>query len=104
MNAALIPFRGAALIGAAALAFIATPAAAQDSGGGGSVVMVGLGPQVYPKYLGSDEYALYPYIIGGFRREGSPLDFSAPGCPSLIDLCTVNEPREIRALHDDPRV
>jgi outer membrane protein len=79
MNAALIPFRGAALLGAAALSLTAAPAAAQDSGGGGTVVMVGLGPQVYPKYLGSDEYALYPYIIGGFRREGSPLDFSAPG-------------------------
>jgi len=79
MKAALIPFRGAALLGAVALTVFSAPAAAQDDGGGGSVVMVGLGPQVYPKFVGSDEYALFPYIIGGFRRAGAPLDFSAPG-------------------------
>ena len=79
MNAALIPFRGAALLGAAVLSLIAAPAAAQNSGGGGTTVMVGLGPQIAPKYVGSDEYALFPYVIGSFRREGSPLSFSAPG-------------------------
>ncbi len=79
MNAAHIPFRGAALLGAAALSLLAVPAAAQDSGGGGTTVMVGVGPQMYPKYVGSDDYSLFPYWIGSFRREGSPLNFSAPG-------------------------
>jgi outer membrane protein len=78
MNAAPIPFRKAALLGAAALFLLATPAAAQDEGGG-TTVMAGIGGQAYPKFLGSDEYSVYPYWIVGFRRAGSPLDFDAPG-------------------------
>ncbi|TMJ18344.1 MAG: MipA/OmpV family protein [Alphaproteobacteria bacterium] len=78
MNAALIPFRGAALLGAAALSLLPAPAAAQDSGRG-TTVMAGVGAQAYPKFVGADDYGIFPYFIGSFRREGSPLNFSAPG-------------------------
>ncbi|HYJ51859.1 MAG TPA: MipA/OmpV family protein [Allosphingosinicella sp.] len=65
-------------MGAAALSLLAVPAAAQNSGGG-TTVMAGIGAQAYPKYVGSDEYGIFPYFIGSFRRAGSPLNFSAPG-------------------------
>ena len=72
-------FRPAALIGAAALAFLATPAAAQDGDGErGWIVTVGGGAQFVPKYPGSDEVGLAPMVIGRLRREGSPLPIGAP--------------------------
>jgi len=69
--------RFAALTGAAFIAFAAAPALAQD--GEGTTVMLGGGAQVYPKYPGADSYGISPYFIGGFRREGTPIPFSAPG-------------------------
>jgi outer membrane protein len=70
------PFRLAALTGAAALAFLAAPAAAQD--GGGYTITAGAGAQIYPKYPGADSYGINPLPIFGFRRQGSPMPFQAP--------------------------
>ena len=70
--------RPAALIGAAALLFLATaPASAQDTGGG-HILTLGGGAQTYPKYPGSDSYGPNFLPIFGFRREGTPMPFEAP--------------------------
>jgi outer membrane protein len=67
-----LPLRPAALIGAAAIAFFAaTPAAAQR------VVTLGIGPQIYPDYPGSDSYSIGPFPFGGLRRPGQPIMFSS---------------------------
>ena len=79
MTRALLP-RLAVLIAAAAVAFSATPAAAQDdeSDDRDWIVTIGAGAGVSPKYPGADSYGLGPIAIFGFRREGSPLPFEAP--------------------------
>jgi len=69
-----VPLRLAAL---ATLALLAAPASAQDEGGGYTITL-GAGAQTYPKYPGADSYGINPLPIFGFRREGSPLTFSAP--------------------------
>lgn len=67
------------MLGAAAFALLATPAAAQDDDGErGWLVTLGGGAQVIPKYPGSDEVGIAPMVIGGLRREGSPLPIDAP--------------------------
>jgi outer membrane protein len=62
---------------AALAAAAATPAMAQEESGG-HIVTIGAGPQIYPKYPGADSYGLYPMFIGGLRRPGQPMPFSAP--------------------------
>lgn len=64
--------------GAAVLALLAAPAAAQDEGGGGHTITVGAGAQTYPKYPGADSYGINPLPIFGFRRQGTPMPFEAP--------------------------
>ncbi|HKR24733.1 MAG TPA: MipA/OmpV family protein, partial [Allosphingosinicella sp.] len=72
------PLRTAALIGAAATAFLAAaPASAQDEGGGYTITL-GVGAQTYPKFPGADSYGINPLPIFGFRREGTPMPFEAP--------------------------
>ena len=62
---------------AAALAFFAaSPATAQESGGG-HIVTVGLGAQALPQYPGADSYGIRPLVLFGFRREGAPMPFSS---------------------------
>jgi outer membrane protein len=58
-------------------AAVAMPAVAQEESGG-HLVTIGAGPQIYPKYPGADSYGLYPMLIGGLRRPGEPMPFSAP--------------------------
>ena len=72
------PLRLAALAGAAALAFAAMPAAAQDGEGRGWLVTIGAGPQVFPKYPGAEDYGVYPMPIFGLRRPGDPLPVASP--------------------------
>jgi len=72
------PLRLAALAGATVLPLLlAAPASAQESGGGGWPVTLGLGAQTFPKFPGSDSYGINPYPIFGLRREGRPLSYSA---------------------------
>ena len=72
--------RSAALTGAAFLALIATPAAAQDDGSEDRdwIVSIGAGARVGPKYPGADNYGIGPLPIFGLRREGAPLPVEAP--------------------------
>lgn len=73
------PFRIAALTGAAAFSlFETTAASAQDSGGRGWLVTIGVGPQTYPKYPGAEDNGLYPMPSFGLRRPGDPLPVTAP--------------------------
>jgi outer membrane protein len=73
-NRLLAPVRVAALTGAAAASFlIASPASAQDADGGGWLITVGAGPQVGPKFPGSDSYGISPMPIFGLRRPGDPI-------------------------------
>ena len=67
----------AAALAAAFFGLAAAPVSAQDAGSG-HIVTIGAGPQVYPKYPGADSYGLYPMFIGGIRRPGQPMPFSAP--------------------------
>jgi outer membrane protein len=77
MNIDIDGLKLAAAIGAAtSTLLIASPANAQD-GGGGHTVTVGMGAQSFAKYPGSDSYSLYPMPIFGFRREGAPMPFQA---------------------------
>jgi len=77
MTSTSIPFRPAALIGAALLFIAAAPASAQD-GGGGHTITLGGGAQTYPKFPGADSYGINVLPIFGFRREGAPMPFEAP--------------------------
>lgn len=54
---------------------LAYPAAAQDSG---KQTRIGLGPQVYPSYPGSDEYDFGPFIEFSSRGPGEVFEFEAP--------------------------
>jgi outer membrane protein len=66
---------------AAAGAFAATPALAQDEDGGDDdrlIISVGGGVQFTPAFPGSDELKLQPLFTGGRRREGEPLPGRAP--------------------------
>jgi outer membrane protein len=77
MTKLIAPLHQAAFAGIAALALLATPASAQD-GGGGHTITIGAGAQTYPKYPGADSYGINPLPIFGFRREGTPMPFQAP--------------------------
>lgn len=78
MTKTIPSLRTAALIGAAATAFLAAaPASAQDEGGGYTITL-GVGAQTYPKFPGADSYGINPLPIFGWRREGSPMPFEAP--------------------------
>jgi len=74
------PFRFAALVGGAAIALSAAPAAAQDeeSGERDWIVSLGAGARISPKYPGADNYGFSPMPIFGLRREGDPLPVEAP--------------------------
>lgn len=67
----------AAVIGAATSTLLAAPASAQDSGGGGRTVTIGMGAQIHPKFPGADNYSIFPMPIFGLRREGTPIPYSA---------------------------
>jgi len=67
-----LPLRPAALIGAAALAFLAaTPAGAQRT------LTLGLGAQTYPQYPGGDAYGVSPFPIFDLRRPDQPITFES---------------------------
>jgi outer membrane protein len=72
------PLRLAALAGAAALAFAATPAAAQDGESRGWLVTIGGGPQISPKFPGADTYGITPMPVFGLRRPGDPIPVESP--------------------------
>ncbi len=65
---------------AAALAAVgiltATPSAAKPRGE--RVIGIGAGPQVTPKFIGSDELGLFPMPLFDLRREGELPRFEAP--------------------------
>ncbi len=65
---------GAAML----LVALAVPAAAQDAPKEPRRIRAGVGPQVVPRYPGSDEYALRPLISVALSRGDRPFDFSAP--------------------------
>lgn len=66
-------------LGAAVLiASLAVPAMAQDAPKEPRRVRAGVGPQVVPRYPGSDEYALRPLISVALSRGDTPFAFSAP--------------------------
>jgi outer membrane scaffolding protein for murein synthesis (MipA/OmpV family) len=79
-TAPISALRLAALTGAAflTLTIAASPASAQDGGGGGRTVTVGGGVQTYPKFPGSDSYGINFLPIIGLRREGTPMPFEGP--------------------------
>lgn len=77
MTKTISALRTAALAGTASFAFAAAPALAQDEGGGGRTITIGIGAQSFAKYPGSDSYSLYPMPIFGFRRQGAPMPFTA---------------------------
>lgn len=72
--------RSAALIGAAAIAFSAAPAAAQDDSTEGRdwIVSVGPGVRVGPEYPGADSYGFAFMPVFDLRREGEPMPVEAP--------------------------
>lgn len=65
---------GAAML----LASLAAPVAAQDAPKEPRRVRAGAGPQVVPRYPGSDEYAVRPLISVALSRGDTPFAFSAP--------------------------
>jgi len=76
MNMTAHRLKLAAAIGAASLTLLAAgPASAQDEGGGGRTVTIGLGAQILNKYPGADTYSVFPMPIFGLRRRGAPLPF-----------------------------
>ena len=66
--------RMAGFAGAASIALLAAPAAAQERSGGYTVT-AGVGAQVLTKYPGDNAYSVYPMPIFGLRREGAPMPF-----------------------------
>lgn len=65
-----------ALSATAMLALAAAPAAAQARGE--RIVAIGAGPQIAPKFIGSDELRLFPMPLIDIRREGDPLRLETP--------------------------
>ena len=83
-------FRRAALIAGAMTVGLAAPAFAQDDvdGDDGGRTRVGLGPNFYPSYPGSDEHDIGPLIEFESADDGELFDFGAPDDSfgfSLID-------------------
>src|SRR5205085_1248678 len=67
-----LTLRAAALLGAAAFAFLLpTPAAAQRT------VTLGIGAQTYPQYPGADSYGIAPLPIFALRRPNDPIAFGS---------------------------
>ena len=62
------------------------PAAAQDEPSG-KVTRIGLGPQVYPSYPGSDEYDFGPLVEVSRKNAGETFEFEAPD--ESFDLAVV---------------
>ena len=87
------PFRRAALAAAAAIACLAAPAFGQDEIGDLDLdaparTRVGLGPNIYPSFPGSDAYDIGPLIEFERARAGEVFGFEAPDDSfglSLID-------------------
>ncbi len=74
----LAPLRALVFAGASASFLLATPATAQDGGGGDRIVSLGGGVQLKPKYPGADDLGLRPLPFIDIRREGDPLTFESP--------------------------
>jgi outer membrane protein len=87
------PLRRIVLVAGAAIACLAAPAFAQDDGAnvdGGEPVRtrVGIGPNIYPSFPGSDSYDIGPLIEFERARGDELFDFEAPDDSfgfSLID-------------------
>jgi MipA family protein len=74
-----MPFRRAALAAGVAALALAAPAFAQDDGeGSGHRTRVGIGPQAYPSYPGSDDIDFGPFLEFERARDGEQFKFSAP--------------------------
>ncbi|MDQ3482096.1 MAG: MipA/OmpV family protein [Pseudomonadota bacterium] len=71
----MLRFAAAALVAASAV-LSAAPAFAQDSND--YRVRVGLGVQIAPEYLGSDDHEFGPAFDFSLARGGDPFDFEAP--------------------------
>ena len=61
----------------ATLLSLAAPVSAQDEPSG-KVTRIGLGPQVYPSYPGSDEYDFGPLVEFSRKNAGETFEFEAP--------------------------
>jgi MipA family protein len=73
------PFRTAVLAGAATFCLLtAARADAQDGEGGGTIVSLGGGIQLNPKFPGADDLGIAPMPYFDFRDAGDPLSFEAP--------------------------
>src|SRR5687768_10181486 len=85
------PFRRAVLTTGLLAMGLSVPALAQDDAepdDAGARTRVGLGPQIYPSYPGSDEYDFGPMTEFERAKGGEPFDFEAPDDSmgfSLID-------------------
>ena len=74
---------------AAAACAIAPPAAAQDSEADqGKVTRIGIGPQVYPSYPGSDEFQFGPFIE--FSRKNPAETFEFEAADQSFDIALIN--------------
>ncbi len=82
-------FRCVALVaGPLALAFSVPGLAQDDDEGGSRRTRIGLGPNIYPSFPGSDDYDIGPLIEFERARDGELFDFEAPDDSfgfSLID-------------------
>jgi outer membrane protein len=66
------------LCAATAGALLAAPAFAQEGGGGGHAVTIGLGAQTFPRFPGDDKLTVAPMPIFSLRKQGSRIPFEAP--------------------------
>jgi outer membrane protein len=79
----------AALAGSALLV-MPSMAAAQDEPESGKSTRIGLGPQVYPSYPGSDEYDVGPLVEFSRKDAGETFEFEAPDESFDIALVKTN--------------
>lgn len=72
-----------------ACALLAAPAAGQDEGGTSeTVTRIGLGPQAYPSYPGSDEFEFGPFVE--FSRKDSSGTFEFEAADQSFDIALIN--------------
>jgi outer membrane protein len=72
-----------------ACALVAAPATAQDEAApSGKITRIGLGPQAYPSYPGSDEYEFGPFVEFSRKDAGETFEFEA--ADQSFDIALVN--------------
>lgn len=77
---------------AAAIMFAIVPATASaQTDERDRIVTLGVGAQIGPKHIGSDETAVFPLPFGKVRRPGDPMPFS--GADDSTGLALINTPQ-----------